>query len=523
MKPVLIRLGLALLLSGVVLLGGFFFYSSNRAPDDAYISLRYAENLAGGEGLRFNPGGERVEGFSSPLHVLLMGSAIALGAPPLHVSQFSSLLGAFLCVGLVAWWGQKRLGRWWGTLAALSLALNPSLGFWSRGGLETTLFATLVTGTFIAAAEKRWKLMGLAAGALAVTQPEGPLYWAVLVLYVLLRHRDELKAFLAPGLLVLASWAPWFLFRLLYFHDVLPNTYYAKMDGVRSAQVHRGFSYLGGFFSRSEIMLPIALIVLGLVAAWWGHRNGKRPIPDWVYSAGFLGLATTGFGVLSGGDHMNHNRFLIPAIPLIMVLGVWSVSRVASLPARRSARSFLGVALGFLFMSQPIRIASHDLRHPTFPLDRPIGLVEPFDDWPIPHFFRLGRELKNTLPSDTVIAVIPAGALPYASGFTTIDMLGLNDRQIAKQPVEGMGMGRMGHEKGNGDLVLKRKPDVILMRHDLNTGQDTVCEPGPDDLAYRPINDIWHSEVFQRDYEAFIVDIGSGKSFTLYRRRTDIP
>src|SRR5688500_1706387 len=39
--------------------------------DDAYISYRYARNLADGAGLTFNPG-ERVEGYSNLLYVLLL-------------------------------------------------------------------------------------------------------------------------------------------------------------------------------------------------------------------------------------------------------------------------------------------------------------------------------------------------------------------------------------------------------------------------------------------------------------------
>src|SRR3954451_10285533 len=40
--------------------------------DDAMISMRYAKNLANGYGLVWNPGGERVEGYTNPLWVLYM-------------------------------------------------------------------------------------------------------------------------------------------------------------------------------------------------------------------------------------------------------------------------------------------------------------------------------------------------------------------------------------------------------------------------------------------------------------------
>ncbi|MFZ6019686.1 MAG: hypothetical protein ACOYXO_08750, partial [Chloroflexota bacterium] len=40
--------------------------------DDMMISMTYARNLAQGYGLVWNPGGERVEGFSNPLWVIFM-------------------------------------------------------------------------------------------------------------------------------------------------------------------------------------------------------------------------------------------------------------------------------------------------------------------------------------------------------------------------------------------------------------------------------------------------------------------
>ena len=46
------------------------YYTLNILPfqlDDAYITYRYAQNLVAGFGFVFNPQGEVVEGFSSPL------------------------------------------------------------------------------------------------------------------------------------------------------------------------------------------------------------------------------------------------------------------------------------------------------------------------------------------------------------------------------------------------------------------------------------------------------------------------
>ena len=49
------------------------------AFDDAYITYRYAENALAGHGLVYEPGGERVEGFSNPLWLVLSWLALVVG------------------------------------------------------------------------------------------------------------------------------------------------------------------------------------------------------------------------------------------------------------------------------------------------------------------------------------------------------------------------------------------------------------------------------------------------------------
>jgi hypothetical protein len=53
--------------------------------DDAFISFRYARNLSQGYGLVFNPGLERVEGYSNFLLVLLLAGSDLLRIPPERV------------------------------------------------------------------------------------------------------------------------------------------------------------------------------------------------------------------------------------------------------------------------------------------------------------------------------------------------------------------------------------------------------------------------------------------------------
>ncbi len=66
--------------------------------DDAFISLRYARELAAGNGLVFNPG-DPVEGYTSFLWTLGLGAISVFGADPLPTAQ---ALG--VACGLVTIW-----------------------------------------------------------------------------------------------------------------------------------------------------------------------------------------------------------------------------------------------------------------------------------------------------------------------------------------------------------------------------------------------------------------------------------
>jgi hypothetical protein len=68
------RIAAAVAVGAVVLHG---VATDPRLSDDAYISFRYAANLASSSGLVFNVG-HRVEGFSNPLWTLLLAGAYRL-------------------------------------------------------------------------------------------------------------------------------------------------------------------------------------------------------------------------------------------------------------------------------------------------------------------------------------------------------------------------------------------------------------------------------------------------------------
>jgi hypothetical protein len=83
---------------------------------------------------------------------------------------------------------------------------------------------------------------------------------------------------------------------------------------------------------------------------------------------------------------------------------------------------------------------------------------------PTENWIGIGKKLKAIFPSvdeELTIGVTPAGAIPYYSGLRSIDLLGLNDRFIAKQ---GVVIGtRPGHTRGPTlDYLYKSQINLLI-------------------------------------------------------------
>jgi hypothetical protein len=91
-------------------------YYSPWTVDDAYISLRYAQNLLDGQGLVYNPG-ERVEGFSNFSWVILAASIMRLGLPIVTSLKFVGLLCGVTTILMAALLVRRLVGTADRTLA----------------------------------------------------------------------------------------------------------------------------------------------------------------------------------------------------------------------------------------------------------------------------------------------------------------------------------------------------------------------------------------------------------------------
>jgi len=136
-------LGPALLVMSLGLLAEAARYWWPHTVDDAFITFRYAQNLAEGLGPVYNPG-ERVEGYSSPIWMLGSAIAIAVGADPVVASKWAGLLAAgALSVAVYIALRASGVHRWGAGLATCAVGGSFVLQLWSTSGMETTTYGVL--------------------------------------------------------------------------------------------------------------------------------------------------------------------------------------------------------------------------------------------------------------------------------------------------------------------------------------------------------------------------------------------
>lgn len=310
------------------------------ANDDAFITYRYAYNLATGQGFVYNVG-ERVLGTTTPLLTLLLGvlglawqgllrlssiwaPAVSLRWPDLlaFMPEAAAWIGATsLAVG---GWLLGKLGE--SQAATEGVAPNSpegefSLVVWAvkwagyllyptfplllgTMGMEMPLYLVFCLGAVAAFGRSRYLLAAVCAALAFLTRPDGLLLAALLAVAGAWRWRsqttylkmlsqwqpggaDALGFFRnfpwQPAGVFLALALPWLIFAWLYFGSPVPVTLVAKQNqGAMSfaADYHylaRALAFGRGYFANFW-WFPPQLVLFGL---GWGSSLWPRKQPAW--------------------------------------------------------------------------------------------------------------------------------------------------------------------------------------------------------------------------------------------------
>jgi hypothetical protein len=482
--------------------------------DDAMISMRYARNLAEGHGLVWNAGEPPVEGYSNFLWTIFMAALHAV-APGRIVPLLVSIAGlALLLVNIAVVWSiTRRLAPDLpeaAALAALMVACLYSLGYWTLRGMEVGLLVLLidaaVLGVLTLDAGGRGTLLALAVTLLPLVRADGIVPALLVGGYGWAFTRPRTSRTWLFVALPIAALAAHTGFRLWYYGEWMPNTYYLKMTGAPlMSRLQRGLQTTA--LEGAWALWPIAVL-----AAAARPLSGHRRLPTLV------AVATAAYSVYVGGDAWEWtghiNRYLVCAAPLALILAAIGIEEIAA-RSRASARPWLPVAAA---AAGAIGYTIASIRY--FP-ERELSVARPFllaavyacalgaawtcasrrsftvlaaavvvltasgaktlewiryndlhvvDDR---YATELGVRLRELTTPDARIAVVTAGAVPYYSQRWCLDLLGKNDPYVARLPAHLPLY--PGHDKWDYRYsVATWRPDVIVQ----------LWRPSAADVAY---------------------------------------
>lgn len=410
--------------------------------DDALISLRYAGRLAHGKGLTWSAG-ERVEGYTDLLWVLLTALAAKLGAGLIASARVLDAIGAGAAILAVSCSPEPLAVRPVRVLTGgVALALCAPLAVWSVGALEHGFMAGVIAVTLLAMARRDRFTSGALLAALALLRADGVVLVAAAALAALVSWRSlRATATLVamPAIAVVGQ----VVFRVAYYGALVPNTAVAKVAFNHERLLH-GLHYVA---NGARPLWPMLVVAALLCIA--GARGLARE--RWVPALSMT-LAWTAYQALVGGDIFPGWRQLLPAIVPVATL----IAEGAEATGKRWRYGALAapvVAVPLLVVGLFVQTSDGENR-------RAVAERWEFDGAAIGPL--LARAFGDKQP---LLAVDAAGALPFWSGLDCVDMLGLNDKYLPRHPPRGFGTGPIGHELGDGRYVLDRRPDIIAFNN----------------------------------------------------------
>ncbi|HVM96027.1 MAG TPA: hypothetical protein VMT89_06545, partial [Candidatus Acidoferrales bacterium] len=247
--------------------------------DDAYISWRFARNLADGYGLVWNVG-ERVEGYTNFLWTLIAAIPLALG---LRVEPFMLVLGIACFVASLFFFRQIvcafRVGPWIALLATATLATFASFVWFATGGLETPLQTLLCLAVACQCVsdrpldQRRSAGLGVLVALVCATRLDSvllvaPPFLALGVHLYRSQGRPGLHRLLPAVEVSAALIGAWFAWKVGFYGTIVPNTLRAKVDAEAGLLVQRGLTYLLAFARSYEFALPLVFLPLGVWRAF---------------------------------------------------------------------------------------------------------------------------------------------------------------------------------------------------------------------------------------------------------------
>lgn len=422
----------AILLLGLIL--RIIALKASALTDDAYITFRYARNLASGHGFVYNIG-ERVLGTTTPLFTILLTPFAGAGLPlDTTAIALAIALDLLICVLLYRLF-RESLGGSVALLTALFYALSYVNIAACSYGMETQVFMLLVIASILLLSSKRYCTMAVTAGLALLTRPEGVLLAVILCIATFARlSRDDPALAWKSVLTFVVVTAPWFVLAAVYFGSPFPNSLLAKIfqRGITARE------WLDFFVLRNPVSI---LLWLGAAVGFFiGVKNRCQAI---MVLAAWAVAYTLFF--LAGRPPFLGGWYFPPAVLPITVLSAVGASWVLGRILRGKGRGVAAAAI--LMIVLIVVIIPRSLQTARWHRRVVENVYRPIGEW-----------IKSETRPEDIIHACDIGYLGYISGRRILDASALVTPDIRKHY-------ERHKERPDWDIsfVLEKMPDYVVL------------------------------------------------------------
>lgn len=415
-----------------------------QGAEDAAMLLRYADNLADGYGIVFNPGDEKVDGATDFLFMVMVSSFHRIGVS-LETSvrvlglsaHFLTLILVFLLLIRVV-----RAPRWMAMLSTVVLAFSPGPAYVELlFGTPVFAFMALLAFGFALRLSldgiSRENARGFAIASLlmGLVRPEGVIFAGLMLIMVIgLRGWRECRKGIWPYVLFfIVPGSVYFIWHWIYFGYPLPNPFYLKGGGT----LH--WDSLKSSFAAAWILLKPLLPILAL--GFIPFLGTKRTLFWLLPPVGFLAS-----WILLSNEMNALFRFQYAAIPVLLV--VWPMVLIevtARIPIFQHWKETKRIPTSIAVLAIMAIVIFYQARLPyRFPDPQPDGRYD------------LAKELAVYEKFGYKMVITEAGNLPLYSRWKSLDAWGLNSKKVV-------------HEGGVNEKMLAEWNPEIIMIHDSRT------------------------------------------------------
>lgn len=484
--------------------------------DDANIYFTYAKNIVETGEITYNIGGERVEGYTSTLWLFIITILYLL------TSDFEILLIIInlLIVSFAVYYSigainkllhQKLFFNYSSIFLLLFLIFYPGFIEWNIISLlETGLWTTIFTITFInIIINKSEKLNFLLIPLLVITRPESTLWILILISLIFItsyqQNRSIPKAIKKsiPFLLIfISTYILLSFFRYEYFGYLQANTYYAKVSTDKIHNFLQGIKYDVRFLISNIFQILIIGLVLKNLPKIIDYKNLNLSflIPlIIIFTAYFIPLVTS-------GDHFNLFRFFQPYLIFFFLFFIKT----------EEVQNFLSKFQSYVSNKKVLVISVIPIVYSLLNIGNFYQLNALYQNGTSPIFQEMNIARDERISGNKLnlmfdinkpsIGVLTAGGIAYEYEGKIIDLLGLNNTEMAH--ANKLKYGVRGHASFDKNTFFALSPDIFFgwfVQDTINVKAIHEIDNFKEHFFNKVFKNLYFDEVFKSKYLPILI------------------